>query len=410
MRHTRARTHGMVARWATLFCCVAVLLLATRGFSQIAGTGDIQGTVSDTTGAVISNASITLTNEATLVSRTTKTSGAGVFLFPGVPIGTYDLKVSASGFKTYEQTKIELEVGSSIAVNPTLTVGSEGQTIEVQAEGLALQTEDPTFKQTVDQQDLTEMPLNSASRQITGLLMISGGSNTAPGNDFTGSKYSYQTISISIAGGNGNTTLWRLDGGDNQDYMANGNLPFPFPDAVSQFSVESTVLGAQDGEHTGGMVNVVTRSGTNAYHGSAFEFIRNNYIDATNFYSSCVPVAPKTTCTAKDTLHQNQYGGTFGGPVKRDKLFAFAAYQHLKNDQSQASTQATVPTAANLSGDYSTTDGNPSVAGSNPCNSTHAPIQLKDPLTGATLTGNKYSSAPTYNAASKALQGVLTRH
>ena len=101
--------------------------------------------------------------------------------------------------------------------------------------------------------------------------------------------------------------------------MANGNLPYPFPDAVSQFSVESTDLGAQDGGHVGGMVNVVTQSGTNQYHGEAFEFIRNNYIDATNFFSS-----------TPDTLHQNQFGGTFGGPIKRNKMFAFAAYQRTQ--------------------------------------------------------------------------------
>ena len=168
------------------------------------------------------------------------------------------------------------------------------------------------------------MPLNG--RQMTALITLSGGSSIAPSGDFTGSKYSYQTISVSIAGGGGNTTLWRLDGGDNQDYMANGNLPYPFPDAVSQFSVESTDLGAQDGGHVGGMVNVVTKSGTNQYHGEAFEFIRNNYIDATNFFSA-----------TPDTLHQNQFGGTFGGPIKRNKMFAFAAYQRTKADQSQSS-------------------------------------------------------------------------
>ncbi|HWB96585.1 MAG TPA: carboxypeptidase-like regulatory domain-containing protein, partial [Bryobacteraceae bacterium] len=210
--------------------------------AQIAGTGNIQGTVADSSGAVIPNATVILTDEATHVKRTTQTSGAGVYLFPGVPVGTYDLSATATGFKSYVQTKIVLEVGSSIAVNPALTVGSREQTVEVQAEGLALQTEDPTFKQTIDSNEVTEMPLNG--RQMTNLITLSGGSNSAPGGDFTGSKYSYQTISVSIAGGGGNTTLWRLDGGDNQDYMANGNLPYPFPDAVSQFSVESTALGA----------------------------------------------------------------------------------------------------------------------------------------------------------------------
>lgn len=407
MLNTRINAHGMVARWAVLFCCAAVLLFATNGFSQIAGTGNIQGTVTDPTGAVVANAAVTLTDQATLVKRATKTNNSGAYVFPGIPISKYNLGVAAPGFKTYEQTGIVLEVGSSIGIDVPLTVGSQGQTIEVQAEGLALQTEDPTFKQTIDQNAVTEMPLNG--RQMTALISLSGGSNVAPAGDFTGSKYSYQTISISIAGGGGNTTLWRLDGGDNQDYMANGNLPYPFPDAVSQFSVESTALGAQDGGHVGGMVNVVTRSGTNQYHGTAFEFIRNNYINATSFYSTCTPVAPATTCSAKDFLHQNEYGGTFGGPIKKDKMFAFAGYQRLDYTKKQSNTQATVPTVANLAGDFSVTDGVPGVANSNACNSTHAPITLVDPLTGVALPGNKYTTAPTYSAPALALQKYLPK-
>jgi hypothetical protein len=348
---------------------------------------------------------VTLTNRSTHVVRSSFSDNAGVYVFPGVSIGTYDLAVSAPGFKTYVTSNIVLEVGSSIAINATLSVGTTETRVEVQAESLSLQTEDPTFKQTIDQQAVSQMPLNG--RQMTALITLSGGSSAAPAGDFTGSKYSYQTIAVSIAGGGGNTTLWRLDGGDNQDYMGNGNLPYPFPDAVSEFSVESTSLGAQDGGHVGGLVNVVTRSGTDGYHGEAFEFIRNNYIDATNFFSTCTPVPPATTCSAKDTLHQNQFGGTFGGPIKRNKMFAFAAYQRTKADQSQASTQATVPTAANLNGDWSATDGIPGVPGSNPCNSTHAPIQLVDPLTGAKLVGNKYSSPPTYDPAAIQLQTYL---
>jgi hypothetical protein len=355
--------------------------------AQIAGTGNIQGTVADSTGAVIPNADVTLTDEATHVKRTTVTSGAGVYLFPGIPVGTYDLSASATGFKKYVQTRIVLEVGSSIAVNPALTVGSGAQTVEVQAEGLALQTEDATFKQTIDQSAVTEMPLNG--RQMTALITASGGSNIAPAGDFTGSKYSYQTISVSIAGGGGNTTLWRLDGGDNQDYMANGNLPYPFPDAVSQFSVESTALGAQDGGHVGGMVNVVTRSGTNTFHGSAFEFIRNNYLDATNFFSA-----------SPDTLHQNQFGGTFGGPIRRNKLFGFAGYQHTIAKQSQADQQKYVPTADNLAGDFSVTDGVN-------CEASKKFVQLVDPLTGETLPGDIYPTAPQYNAQALALEKYL---
>jgi hypothetical protein len=399
-------SRATIARLAVL-CFISALLFVTSATAQIAGTGNIQGTVTDSSGAVVPNASVTLTNQATQVKRTTTSNSAGSYIFPGIPIGTYRLEVTAPGFKSYAQNGIVLEVGSNIGVDASLTVGATDEKIEVQAEGLALQTEDPTFKQTIDQNAVTEMPLNG--RQMTALITLSGGSNTAPGGDFTGSKYSYQTISVSIAGGGGNTTLWRLDGGDNQDYMANGNLPYPFPDAVSQFSVESTALGAQDGGHVGGMVNVVTRSGTNQYHGTVFEFIRNNYINSTSFYSTCTPVAPATTCSAKDFLHQNEYGATFGGPIKKNKMFAFAGYQRLDYSKKQASSSATVPTAANLAGDFSVTDGVPGQAGSNPCNSSGAPVQLFDPLTGATLTGNKYAAAPTYSPAALALQKYLPK-
>lgn len=387
MRSMRMKAQRKVALCATVFACSALLLFPILIHAQIAGTGNIQGTVTDATGAVLPNADVTLINDATRVKSTTKTSGAGVYVFPGVPVGSYSLSVSVSGFKTYVQKGIVLEVGSSIAINPALQIGTAEMKVEVQSEGLSLQTEDPTFKQTIDQNEVSEMPLNG--RQMTSLITLSGGSNTAPSGDFTGSKYSYQTISVSIAGGGGNTTLWRLDGGDNQDYMANGNLPYPFPDAVSQFSVESTALGAQDGGHVGGMVNVVTRSGTNEFHGSAFEFIRNNYIDATNFFS-----------TSPDTLHQNQYGGTFGGPILRNRLFAFAAYQHTRADQSQANQEKYVPTAANLAGDFSVTDG-PN------CESSGKFVQLVDPLTGSTLPGDVYPTQPTYNAQALALQKYL---
>jgi hypothetical protein len=182
-----------------------------------------------------------------------------------------------------------------------------------------------------------------------------------------------------VAGGSGNTTLWRLDGGDNNDYMANGNLPFPFPDALSQFSVESTVLGAQDGMHSGGLVNAVTRSGTNQFHGTAFEYIRNNIINASNFYS-----------TTPDSLHQHQFGGAIGGPILRDKLFAFAGYQRTQKHLKSNSTTAYVPTPAMLAGDFSACDA-------------VSKIQLLDPTTGTPLPGNKYATPPTYNAQALAL-------
>ncbi|HEX5283518.1 MAG TPA: carboxypeptidase-like regulatory domain-containing protein [Bryocella sp.] len=383
-------------RWLSavlqLFALVLFVLAVPSLNAQVAGTGTIQGVVTDPSGAVVPGATVTLTEESTRVVHTAKTDSAGAYVFPNIVIGTYTVTVADAGFQTYSKIHNVLEVGSNIAIEAHLALGKEEQTVTVEAEGLALQTEDAKFKQTVDEQQIAELPLNSASRQVTGLISLAGGATPAPGGDFTGSKYSYQVISISIAGGQGNTTIWRLDGGDNNDYMTNVNYPFPFPDALNQFSVETTVLGAQDGIHSGGLVNAVTRSGTNHFHGNAFDFIRNNYINARNFYSA-VP----------DSLHQNQFGGTFGGPIKRDKLFAFAGYQRLMAQQSSNPTTVHLPTAANLLGDFSVTDP---VSGTNACRSA---IQLKDPLTGNPIPGNKYATTPTWNASALAIYKLLPK-
>jgi hypothetical protein len=366
-----------LSRFLLSVCLTAAFFLAADGHCQTAGTGSIQGAVSDATGAVIQNAAVILTDTATQIQHSVKSGADGLYSFPNIPIGVYTLDVAASGFEHYSQAGIVLEVGSSININVAMTVGQAAQRVEVRANGIALQTEDPSFKQTIDEKTLTELPLNG--RQVTSLITLSGGSASAPANDMQGSKTFYSSVVVSVAGGMGNATDYRLDGGDHNDYMTNVNLPFPFPDAVNQFSVETSALGAQSGLHPGGLVNVVTRSGSNQWHGTAFEFIRNNFIDATNFFS-----------TTKDTLHQNQYGGTFGGRIITDKLFFFGGYQRLKADQSQSLTQAFVPTPANLLGDFSVTDGAA-------CQASGKAIQLLNPQTGAPLPNDQIS--PSYFSA-----------
>ncbi len=416
------------ARWYLHLVClslsIALLLWPRAAQAQIAGTASIQGTVTDSTGAVVANANIALTNESTQVKRTSRSDGSGIYVFPNIPVGTYDLSVSSQGFKTFLEKAIVLEVGSNISVNPVLAVGSTDVTVEVSvAQVQALQTEDPSYKQTVDSNEIVEMPLNG--RQMQSMLYISGGITPASGNDATGSKYSYVTNNgtFSIAGGMGNSILWRLDGADNGDYMAGAFLPYPFPDAVSQFSVEASSLGAQDGMHAGGMVNVVTKSGTNQFHGDAFEFIRNNFIDATGFYVlPCVNGAVPPSC-GKDTLHQNQYGGTIGGPVRipklyngKDRLFFFAGFQYTESKQASASSFAYVPTAANLNGDFRVEAGAPGpsyVPGTGAPASSNSTLpnsicstkltQLLDPMTGNPVPGNVYATTPTWNAQSMAL-------
>jgi hypothetical protein len=382
--YTRIMKHTWMANARFIVFCVATLLFVAAARAQTAGNGSIQGTVADSTGAVIQGATVTATSNSTQVKHTATTGGNGLYSFPNLDIGTYTLDVTAQGFQHYSQSNIVLEVGSSIAVNVGMTVGEANQRVEVQASGLALQTEDSSFKQTIDQKTLTGLPLNG--RQVTSLITLSGGSvNANENSDLQGSKSFYSSVVISVGGGQGSGTEYKLDGGDHNDYMTNINLPFPFPDAVAQFSVESTALGAQSGLHPGGLVNVVTRSGSNQWHGSAFEFIRNNYIDATNFFS-----------TSKDTLHQNQYGGTFGGRIIRDKLFAFAGYQRTQSAQSQALTKSYVPTAANLAGDFSVTDGAT-------CSSNGKPIQLLNPQTGAVLA-NDHIDPGTFVSSALALQ------
>src|SRR6202044_4006823 len=164
---------GRAPHWLVIVCCVAALSISTGMQCQQAGTGSIQGAVADSTGAFIENATVTATDVATQVKRISTTGANGLYSFPNIAIGTYTIDVVAQGFEHYSQSNIVLEVGSSIAVNIVMTVGRTDQKIEVQASGLALQTEDATFKQTIDQQTVTEMPLNG--RQMTSLITLSGG-------------------------------------------------------------------------------------------------------------------------------------------------------------------------------------------------------------------------------------------
>ena len=384
----RVQHAGCASRRYRLVACLSVLIAVLTApcliKAQIAGSANLQGTVTDPTDALIVDAPVVATNEAAGVKHETKTGASGLYSFPNLAIGTYTIDVSAVGFQHYRQTGIVLDVGSSIAVNVKVAIGQEGQTVQVEASALALQTEDVSLKQTVDENTIVDMPLNG--RQVSSLIAVTGGAVNANTNgDVTGSKNFQTAYEFSIAGGQGNATDYRLDGADNNNYQTNTGLAIPFPDAVAQFSVETTALDATSGLHPGGLVNVVTRSGSNQWHGSAFEFIRNNIIDARNFFS-----------VSKDTLHQNQFGGTFGGRVIPNKLFFFGGYQHLKSAQNQSLSTAYVPTAANLQGDFSASD--PS-------------IHLVDPLTGILLINNKYSDTPgvtwSPNASALALDKYL---
>jgi hypothetical protein len=222
-------------------------------------------------------------------------------------------------------------------VNPT--VGQVTESIEVQATVASVQTQTSNLSQVIDGRRIAELPLNG--RDPTQLITISGAAVNHSDGTNTGSKSFFSSQSISIAGGLGNQTNYLLDGGDNNDSFTNVNMPFPFPDALAEFSVETSSLPARNGLHPGGLVNAVTRSGTNQLHGTFFEFVRNGSVNATNFFGR------------PDSLKRNQFGGTVGGKVKTDKLFFFFGFQQSNIRQDPTNNTAFVPTPAMLNGDFS---------------------------------------------------------
>ena len=363
---------------AVLLLTPLFLLQSLPASAQTAGTASIQGTVTDPTGAAIPNAKVTLTNTDTGTARNTVSDGSGLYSLPNVPVGPYSFTVAATGFQGFTQKGV-LEVGNNTQINAPLTVGSSSEHVEVQAQGVALETETSTFKQVIDQKRITELPLNG--RQATQLILISGGAVNAPTNDLTGSKNYFSSTAIAVAGSQGNYNNYVLDGGTNVDTFTNTNLPYPFPDALREFSVESNSLPARNGIHPGSLVNVVTNSGTNQWHGTVFDFIRNNVVNATNFFS-----------TAKDTVKRNQFGGTVGGKVITDKMFFFGGYQGTRNRQVGNSTSYCLPTAAELAGDFSQQGG--LCPASKIGTTAGAPNPLVNPANGALI--NTDPTKPNY--------------
>src|SRR4051794_18531775 len=282
--------------------------------AQSVAVAEVAGIVSDESGAALPGASVTMTETDKNQIRTAATDNNGRYVFPNLPVGPYRIDVTANGFKAFRQTGLSLQVGSNVQVNVTLQVGSLSEHVEVTANAAMVETRDNSVSQVIDQQRIEELPLNG--RQPTQLILLSGAAVTAPGGGMTGSKNYFSSTTISVAGGQANGVNYLLDGGDHNDSMTNVNLPIPFPDALQEFSVQTSALPARFGLHPGAVVNAVTKSGSNSWHGNLFEFLRNGDMNARN-----------TFATVHDSLKRNQYGGTFGGRIIRDKLFFFGGYQ-----------------------------------------------------------------------------------
>jgi hypothetical protein len=309
--------------------------------AQSTSVSQISGTVQDSTGSAIAGAQVRVTQTDTGLVRTTTSDSAGTYVLTNLPVGPYRMEVSKDGFSTYVQTGIVLQVNTNPTIEVSLKVGSITEQVQVEAAATMVETRTTGVGQVVDSQRIVDIPLNG--RNATDLIYLAGAAAQAPPADLISTKNYPGEAALSIAGGMANGTLYMLDGASHNDPFNNLNLPLPFPDALQEFKVETNALPAQYGQHSAGAVNAVTKSGTNEFHGDAFEFIRNYHFNARNFYAA-----------SRDSLKRNQFGGTFGGPIKKDKLFVFLGYQGniIRSNPAQASSF--IPTAQMMSGDFTT--------------------------------------------------------
>ena len=334
--------------------------------AQQRGSAGIYGSVVDSQGAVLPGAKVIALHVATNQVRMAEANSEGQFLFAVLPVGEYRISVEQAGFKKSEQTGIVLQVNDNLRVDVRLEVGDVTTTVNVEASTVAVETSNATIKETVDSKRVVDLPLNG--RNLADLTLLVPGVQAATGvnGDVDGSSYSARgSKELSVNGSRQNNIKYTLDGGDNNDNLFNANLAFPFPDAVQEFSVQTANMGLEIGKSSGGAVNIVTKSGTNQYHGGAFWFVRNTALNANGFFSRL-----------PDQLKRNQGGFTLGGPVLKDKLFLFGGYQRTwLRSLAGGTSQLTMP-APFRTGDFSS------------LLTRSTPIVINDPLNGQPFARN----------------------
>src|SRR5262245_10977035 len=317
---------------------VTVLALCPVVLGQTVAS-QISGTVRDSSGAVLPGVEVKLTNTDTTATRTVLTNETGSYVVTNLPVGPYRLEAALSGFSTYVQSGIVLQVNTNPTINVVLKVGQISSVLEVQAGANMVETSSNVIGQVIDQQRVAELPLNG--RNVAQLIALFGAAVPNTGGGLA-SNLNYPTVTaVSIAGGQNNATNYFLDGATHIDSRTNVGLPLPFPDALQEFKIETSTLPANYGSHPGGAINVVTKSGTNEFHGDAFWFVRNGSFNARNFFA---PV--------RDSLKRNQYGGVLGGPIAKDKLFFFQGYEGTIQRTAPATTISYVPTRDVLAGNF----------------------------------------------------------
>ncbi len=316
--------------------CLFCLLVAPYVLAQT--TGEVRGTVKDPSGAVVVGAQITASMAGGGVDRRAVTDGKGEYDLPSVPVGTYAVRVQVQGFKTYVQDNVEVTIGHVIEVNATLELGRSTQTVTAETSAPLVETTSTQLGAVMNSRAVVDLPLNT--RDTYQLLQLQPGVQSQQGYDlFAGSD---QPGAVSVNGGRGRANNFNVNGGDANDQFLNSAAIQPSPDTIEEFRVLTNTFDAEYGRNSGSVVNVVTKGGTNEFHGDLYEFFRNKALNTRGFFD-----------TEKPKFNQNQYGGTFGGPIRKNKTFFFVSAEERQIRQGISSDLVTVPTLAERMGDFS---------------------------------------------------------
>jgi hypothetical protein len=347
-----------------------VLLLAVPALAQRT-TATIRGVVSDPSDAVVSGAKVTIRNEETGLTRTATTNASGIYTLTDLPVGSYRLEVEYPGFKSEARSRIVLNVADVRSLDVQLTTGEVSEVVTVETPAVSVSTSGGEVSGLITGEQVRELPLNG--RNFLQLATLMPGVS-APDFLNVKDKGLLGGSDLSVSGGAVTANLWTVDGANNNDVGSNRTiLVYPSVDAIEEFKIHRNSYGAEFGQAAGAQINIVTRGGTNDFHGSAFYFGRNDALNSINYFL-------EQAGRDKDELSRHDFGWTFGGPIKKDKLHFFAS-QEWNREQRGTVRTAFVPTAAERAGDFS----GPAIPGcTNPT--------PNDPLTGAAFPGNRIPS------------------
>jgi hypothetical protein len=367
----------------TLFVCAPL-------FAQITTT-TIYGTVTDRSGATVPNAEIVATDVGTNFSRTAKTGASGDYRIDLLPVGDYRVEVAAQGFKKFQRSGIVLEINRTARVDVALEVGAANESVTVVGDATQVNTDNAQIGRTVENAEINSLPI--VGRNVYTLLTLTPGVDSSANSIVLGYPEQRTMINGGVDGGAGSVNYY-LDGGNNMTGLRNTGNIAPNPDAVEEFRVITNSYSAEYGRFASGVINIITKSGSNQFHGSLFEFLRNNDLNA-NTYGSVLATPP---------LHRNQYGGSIGGPVIRNKTFFFGTYSGLRQITSNFFNGAIVPTALERVGDFSQSKTKPTDPTNNaaPFGNNMIPLSRFDP----TALNILKTYVPLANSAGSIWQGT----